>query len=328
MNIHSMWEPYPALKKDLEKTLDLMSSSIDLPNKEIEATILELFHSGGKLLRPAYLLLFAELGKKTDKKKSIALAAAMETLHTATLIHDDIIDEAEVRRGVTTLQTKFDNDVAVYAGDYLFIVCFKLLVKYTDSLRSVSLNTSSMEKVLLGELGQMNSRYHIDVTVDEYIQNVSGKTAELFALSCFLGCFENGGSSRLAATCREIGKSIGIAFQIVDDILDYTQSSQAIGKPVLEDVKQGVYSLPLICAMEENKDFFKPLLSKKEAMTDQDAKAVHEGVVTYHGVEKAYALADYYTNTALDLIQSLPADKKNTKQQIYEITQNILARTN
>ena len=164
--------------------------------------------------------------------------------------------------------------------------------------------------------------------IDEYIKNVSGKTAELFALSCFLGCFENGGSSRLAGTCREIGKSIGIAFQIVDDILDYTQSETTIGKPVLEDVKQGVYSLPLICAMEENKEFFTPLLSKKDLMTDEDAKKVHEGVVTYNGVKKAYELADHYTETALNLIQSLPSDKKNTKQQIYAITKNILVRTN
>lgn len=328
MNIHPMWDPYPTLKKELKQTLKLMSSSISLPNKEIEETILDLFHSGGKLLRPAYLLLFSEIGKNTDKKKSIALAAAMETLHTATLIHDDIIDEAEVRRGVTTLQTKFDKDVAVYAGDYLFIVCFKLLVKYTDSLKSVSLNTASMEKVLLGELGQMDTRYQIDVTVEQYIQNISGKTAELFALSCFLGCFENGGSTRLASTCREIGKSIGIAFQIVDDILDYTQSEKSIGKPVLEDVKQGVYSLPLICAMEENKEFFEPLLRKKEQMTDEEAQRVHEGVVTYNGVTKAYELADSYTENALKLIQGLPNNKQNTKQAIYDITKNILVRTN
>ncbi|MBO0430284.1 polyprenyl synthetase family protein [Vagococcus fluvialis] len=328
MNIHPMWDNFPSIKKDLKKTLELMSSSIDLPNKEIEKTILELFHSGGKLLRPAYLLLFAELGKKTDKKKSIALAAAMETLHTATLIHDDIVDEADVRRGVSTLQTKFDKDVAVYSGDYLFIVCFKLLVQYTDSLKSVKLNTTSMEKVLLGELGQMNTRYHMDVTVDEYIQNISGKTAELFALSCFLGYYENGGSSRAASTCREIGKSIGIAFQIVDDILDYSQSEESIGKPVLEDVKQGVYSLPLICAIEENKAYFEPLLSKKEMMTDEDAQLVHQGVVTYNGVKKAYDLADSYTQNALTLIKKLPDNKENTKDTIYEITKNILIRTN
>lgn len=328
MQIHSMWDDYPTLKKDLAKTLDLMSSSIDLPNKEIEQTINELFHSGGKLLRPAYLLLFSELGKKTDKKKSIALAAAMETLHTATLIHDDIIDEAELRRGVTTLQTKFDKDVAVYSGDYLFIVCFKILIKYTDSLRSIKLNTASMEKVLLGELGQMNTRYHIDVTVDEYIQNISGKTAELFALSCFLGYYENGGSTSIANNCREIGKSIGLAFQIVDDILDYSQSEKNIGKPVLEDVKQGVYSLPLICALEENKTFFAPLLMKKDLMTNEDALKVHQGVIEFGGVEKAYILADSYTNNALELIQELPNNKANTKQIIYDITKNILNRKN
>ncbi|MFC6347343.1 polyprenyl synthetase family protein [Vagococcus carniphilus] len=328
MQIHSMWDDYPTLKKDLAKTLDLMSSSIDLPNKEIEQTIIELFHSGGKLLRPAYLLLFSAFGKNTDKKKSIALAAAMETLHTATLIHDDIIDEAEVRRGVTTLQTKFDKDVAVYSGDYLFIVCFKLLAKYTDSLRSIKLNTASMEKVLLGELGQMNTRYRIDITVDEYIQNISGKTAELFALSCFLGCYENGGSTKLASNCREIGKSIGLAFQIVDDILDYSQTEETIGKPVLEDVKQGVYSLPLICALEENKAFFEPILIKKDQMTDEDTRVIHEGVITYGGVEKAYQLADHYTQTALDLIQQLPNNKANTKQTIFDITKQILTREN
>ncbi len=328
MQIHSMWDEYPALKKDLEKTLDLMSSSISLPNKDIEQTIIELFHSGGKLLRPAYLLLFSEFGKDTDKKKSIALAAAIETLHTATLIHDDIIDEADVRRGVTTLQTKFDKDVAVYSGDYLFIVCFKLLAKYTDSLKSIKLNTASMEKVLLGELGQMSTRYNINTSVEEYINSISGKTAELFALSCFLGCFENGGSTKLASNCREIGKSIGLAFQIVDDILDYSQTEKSIGKPVLEDVKQGIYSLPLICALEENRDFFTPLLSKKNKMTEEDIQLVHDGVISYGGVTKAYELADHYTKIALDLIQKLPNNKTNTKQTILEITQSILKRTN
>ena len=326
MNIHAMWNEYPSLKKDLEKTLELMSSSIALPNKEIEDTILELFHSGGKLLRPAYLLLFSELGKKTDKQKSIALAAAMETLDTATLIHDDVIDEADTRRGVSTIQTKFDKDVAVYAGDYLFIVCFKLLVKYTDSLRSVSLNTDSMEKVLLGELGQMDTRYKTEITVEEYLQNVTGKTAELFALSAFLGCFENGGSKKLASDCREIGKAIGIAFQVIDDILDYSQSEKTIGKPVLEDVKQGVYSLPLICAIAEKPAYFEPLLAKKDQMTEEDAQRVHQGVIQFGGVKKAYQLADDYTNQALEGIQKLPNNKENTKQALYDITKSILTR--
>ncbi|AQP53907.1 geranylgeranyl pyrophosphate synthase [Vagococcus penaei] len=326
MQIHPMWNQYPTLKKELAATLDLMTSSINLPNKEVEQSILAIIHAGGKLLRPAYLLLFAELGRKKNVKKSVALAAAIETLHTATLIHDDIVDEADMRRGVNTLQTKFSKDVAVYAGDYLFIVCFKLLANYSDSLKSIQLNSTSMETVLLGELGQMNSRYQLDVTIDDYLKNISGKTAELFALSCFLGCYENGGSRKLATTCREIGKAIGITFQIIDDILDYSQNQETIGKPVLEDVKQGVYSLPLICALQRNPDAFTNLLSKKDQMTDDDTKKVYELVTKFEGVEQAYQLAEDYTKKALTLIQSLPDNKLQTKETIYQLTAMILKR--
>jgi len=327
MEPHEMWTSYPSLKKDLQKTLTLMSESISLPNKDVEAAILGLFHSGGKLLRPAYLLLFSEFGTKIDKKKTIALAAAIETLHTATLIHDDIVDKADTRRGTSTLNTSFSTDVAVYSGDYLFIICFKLLIKYQSSLKSIELNTSSMEKVLLGELGQMSERYNIDVTIDDYLANITGKTAELFALSCFVGCYENGANLKLADKCRAIGKDIGLAFQIVDDILDYSQNEATLGKPVLEDVRQGVYSLPLICSIGTNKERFRPILEKKEAMTAEDAKNIHDLVQDTQGIAKAYELAEYYTNRALDGIQSLPNNAQKTKETLYHITQTILQRT-
>ncbi|UUV98365.1 polyprenyl synthetase family protein [Vagococcus luciliae] len=327
MEPHAMWTSYPSLKKDLQKTLNLISDSISLPNKEVEEAILAIFHSGGKLLRPAYLLLFAEFGTKIDKKKTIALAAAIETLHTATLIHDDIVDVADTRRGTATLNSTFSTDVAVYSGDYLFIICFKLLIQYQSSLKSIELNTTSMEKVLLGELGQMSERYNMNVTIDDYLANITGKTAELFALSCFVGCYENGGGKKLANKCREIGKDIGLAFQIVDDILDYSQNEETLGKPVLEDVRQGVYSLPLICSITEHPLLFEPILSKKENMTQEDAKRIHELVIECHGVEKAYDLASHYTNRALDTIQSLPNNQQQTKETIYEITKSILQRT-
>lgn len=327
MEPHAMWTSYPSLKKDLQKTLNLISDSISLPNKEVEEAILAIFHSGGKLLRPAYLLLFAEFGTKIDKKKTIALAAAIETLHTATLIHDDIVDVADTRRGTATLNSTFSTDIAVYSGDYLFIICFKLLIQYQSSLKSIELNTTSMEKVLLGELGQMNERYNMNVTIDDYLANITGKTAELFALSCFVGCYENGGGKKLANKCREIGKDIGLAFQIVDDILDYSQNEETLGKPVLEDVRQGVYSLPLICSIAEHPLLFEPILSKKENMTQEDAKQIHELVIECHGVEKAYDLASHYTNRALDNIQSLPNNQQQTKETIYDITKSILQRT-
>ncbi|MGY3750969.1 polyprenyl synthetase family protein [Vagococcus acidifermentans] len=327
MKIHAMWDKYPDLKHNLEKTQALMEQSIRLPDKQIETAILDLIRSGGKLLRPAYLLLFSEFGKQQEMNKTIALASAVETLHTATLIHDDIIDEADTRRGVRTLQHKFSKDVAVYAGDYLFVVCFKLLAKYSSSLRSIQLNTNSMESVLLGEIGQMSDRYNLDLSLDRYIQNISGKTAELFAVSCFIGAYENGTTQQFANDCREIGKLIGISFQIVDDILDYSQKSEMIGKPVLEDIRQGVYSLPLILAVQKNQDAFLPLLMKKETITNSDIQQIHHLIIEHNGIEAARSVAADYTQKALKKIARLPNTANNTKETIYDVTESILNRT-
>lgn len=126
MQIHPMWATYPDLQPELQATLELIQQQIKTDNQPVNAAILDLINAGGKLLRPAYCLLFSQF-KPTDRSKMIALAAAIETLHTATLIHDDVIDQSPIRRGVTTIQTQFDLPTAVYAGDYLFVVCFQLL---------------------------------------------------------------------------------------------------------------------------------------------------------------------------------------------------------
>jgi len=328
MKIHSMWHTYPKLAKELDATLQLMEKSIQLPNDEVQSAILQLIHSGGKLLRPAYQLLFSQFGLRRESKKAIALAASIELLHTATLIHDDIVDEAATRRGVPTLGTKFSNHVAVYAGDYLFVCCFKLLSDYTSSLKIIQLNSRSMEKVLTGELGQMDNRYNFDSTIEQYLANISGKTAELFALSCFVGALESGTSKRFAKHCSEIGKNIGIAFQIIDDILDYTQSSADIGKPVLEDVRQGIYSLPLLYALQADQASLLPLLQKKAAITDADTQKIYQLVHQLGGIEKAQQLATSYTQKALKAIEKLPTTPNQTKEQLYQITESILTRKN
>lgn len=327
MNIHPLWNDYPSLKKDLQTTLDVMRRSINLANKDVEEAIIEMIRSGGKLLRPAYLLLFSQFGKKVDNDKIISLAASIETLHTATLIHDDIIDEAETRRNLATIQHSFGKDVAVYAGDYLFVTCFKILAHHASSIKSIQLNVDSMEKILNGELGQMDDRYDFEMTTDNYIQNISGKTAELFSLSCFLGAYESNTSNQLALKAKKIGLNIGIAFQILDDILDYSQEEITIGKPVLEDMKQGVYSLPLLCAMETHKNELIPLLNKRNNMTNEETEQVYQIVKQANGVTKAHHLAKVYTENALTEIDDLPENKRDTKYILKNITQQLLDRT-
>ena len=328
MKLHPMWQNYPQLVPELNQTIELMEQSVKLKNKAVEKAVLDMIHSGGKLLRPAYQLLFSQFGEEQDRKKAICLAAAIEMLHTATLIHDDIIDEADIRRKLPTIRKQFDNSTAVYAGDYLLISCFKLLADYTQSMRSLQLNSRSMEKILDGELGQMNDRYQIDVTIDDYLENISGKTAELFALSCGIGALESGCSEAFSKKCGEIGLNIGLAFQIIDDILDYTKTPEGIGKPVLEDVRQGVYSLPLIYALKENKQALLPYLSKKETMSHEDAQAVFDIVHQTSAIQKAQDLAAKYTNKALKGIAKLPDNQVQTKENLARLTKAILTREN
>ncbi|QIL45981.1 polyprenyl synthetase family protein [Vagococcus coleopterorum] len=326
MKIHDLWKHYPTLSKDLQKTLNLMEKSISISNQDVEDAIIEMISSGGKLLRPAYLILFSRFGKP-DKKKITALAAAMESLHTATLVHDDIVDEAELRRSTPTLQHRFGKDVAVYAGDYLFVSSFKLLANYASSLKSIQYNAKSMDAILSGELGQMSKRYKTDVTVDDYLENISGKTAELFALSAFVGAYESDCSLLFSNKCKKIGHSIGMAFQIMDDILDYSQTSTTIGKPVLEDVKQGVYSLPLLYALQSNRSALLPLLNKRENMTDADAEKVYQIVQQEGAVDKAKKVAKDYTNNALAAIKTLEKVEPKTAKTLYDLTEYLLQRT-
>ncbi|GAA3010417.1 polyprenyl synthetase family protein [Tetragenococcus solitarius] len=328
MKLHPIWNDYPQLQPELTQTIKLMENSIQLKNKPVKKALLEMIGAGGKLLRPAYQLLFSQFGPEQDRQKSVALAAAIEMLHTATLIHDDIVDDASLRRNLPTISAKFDNNTAVYAGDYLFVACFKLMSGYTSSLRSLQNNALSMEKILSGELGQMEDHYNLSMTVDEYLANISGKTAELFALSCSVGAFENGTTQLFAKNVSDIGHHIGMAFQIIDDILDYTQPKTEIGKPVLKDVRQGIYTLPLIYALQTKRESLVPFLEKKERMSETDIQEIYRLVNDLGGVTKAQQLANTYTQKALKKIDKLPSNSANTRASLQQLTKTLLTRTN
>ncbi|WP_033571708.1 polyprenyl synthetase family protein [Lacticaseibacillus rhamnosus] len=323
MKIHPMWHEYPTLAPELASALTLIEKQITTNNTPVAKAIMEMINGGGKLLRPAYCLLFSRF-QDTDREKMIALAAAIETLHTATLIHDDIIDKSPTRRNQVTIQKQFDPDTAVYAGDYLFVVCFKLLAHYASSLRSIQQDSGSMEKILKGELDQMATRYQTQITINDYLKQVSGKTGQLFALSCFIGAYESGGTTNFAKTAEKIGMNIGIAFQLLDDILDYTSDGETLGKPVYEDVRSGVYSAPLILAMQRDRQAFLPLLAKKEHISDTEMIQLRDLVIKYEGVKQAYTMAQQRTDLATAGLQKLPAGA--ARDDLIRLTGSLLNR--
>lgn len=323
MKIHPMWHEYPTLAPELASALTLIEKQITTNNTPVAKAIMEMINGGGKLLRPAYCLLFSRF-QDTDREKMIALAAAIETLHTATLIHDDIIDKSPTRRNQVTIQKQFGPDTAVYAGDYLFVVCFKLLAHYASSLRSIQQDSGSMEKILKGELDQMATRYQTQITINDYLKQVSGKTGQLFALSCFIGAYESGGTTNFAKTAEKIGMNIGIAFQLLDDILDYTSDGETLGKPVYEDVRSGVYSAPLILAMQRDRQAFLPLLAKKEQISDTEMIQLRDLVIKYEGIKQAYTMAQQRTDLATAGLQKLPAGA--ARDDLIRLTESLLKR--
>ncbi len=322
---HPMWNTFPTIQALLLECLELIIEKTSIDNDDIEKTVIDMIDSQGKLLRPAYFFLFSRLGNATKEihKQIIAAAASTEVLHLATLIHDDIIDEANMRRGSETVQSKHGKDVAVYTGDLLISVYFDLLADATDSIDIIKLNTQSMKRVLLGEINQMTNAYNTAVTYEDYLKSIKGKTAQLFELSCYEGAYFGQCSPDILEKSRSIGQNIGIAFQMLDDILDYTQTPEILSKPVLNDVKQGIYTLPLILGMEADESFL-PLLKRGEDLSDSDLAELVSLLHDNDCINRARAIAKTYSDQALATIESLPPHPE--KEILHALTKTLLTR--
>ncbi len=218
----NVWNKYPEIKQELIEVLNLMKKNVKCKDKKIEKSIMELIESGGKLLRPAFVLIGSKFGDN-DKSKAIPTAAVIEMLHMATLVHDDVIDDSKLRRGRETIQSKYGKDYAVYIGDYLFCVCFKILAT-NESLQAIKVDSRAMSKICMGEVNQLNSRFSMKLSIKDYLSRISGKTAELFSISLYLGAAECNAEEKVAKELRNIGHNLGMAFQIIDDILDYVNN--------------------------------------------------------------------------------------------------------
>lgn len=327
MKLHPIWDDYPDVKKSLIKVLTTIEDHVRIKDPTIREIIFNLIHSGGKHLRPAYVLLCARIGEKQDEERVIDVAAAIECFHMATLVHDDVIDRADMRRHQPTVHTRYGNKFAIYTGDYLFSLAFNLLAKHASflsSARAKSRTSRNIGKILLGELQQLHSAYSTSVTVKDYLSRISGKTAQLFALSCYSGAIASGASEKQANIAWNMGHYIGMAFQIKDDILDYKGNKGNLGKPVLSDIKNGIYTLPLILTMSANKKELTPLLTKKDRISEQDLQMILTLIQKHGGIEKAERLMYRYTEKAIVELNKLPDGPY--KKDLMRLSQTLLER--
>lgn len=319
--MNNFWDRYPYIKSDLENVIEIMKKSAKNKEKTIEEALINLIESGGKLLRPGFLLISGRFGSY-DRDKLCNLSAVVEMLHMATLIHDDIIDDAKNRRGRETIQSKYGKDYAVFMGDILFSKCFMILSADT-SIENMKLLSEAIFNICTGEVEQYSSHYSQDVSVKKYLKRIAAKTAALFSMSCYIGAYESSCSKELIKDLSRIGYDIGMAFQIIDDILDYTSDAKVVGKPTGNDLREGIFTLPLIYAMKMDKTKLCPILSK-EKYSDKDINNIISITKDLGGIDKAKALAKRYTDRAFARINTLPDNE--SKQVFLEITQGLLWR--
>jgi geranylgeranyl pyrophosphate synthase len=241
----------------------------------------------GKRLRPALALLTGRLGAY-DAERLLQMATGVELLHAASLVHDDVVDESDLRRGAQTLFTRVGNALAVLVGDYLFAQSATRCVA-TGDVRVIGLFAQTLASMCQGQIEEASRGNAPEQTLtrEQYYQTIWGKTASLFVLACEGSAILSGLSESNIAALRRYGDRLGLAFQVVDDILDFIGEEAQLGKPVGSDVRQGTITLPVICLRE--------LLSPEEyraAFAEDDRSAVIELVRTSGAVEQAQAEAD------------------------------------
>ncbi len=315
------WAAYPALQNDLNDMRAVLLDAIANRNRFLDEGLREIFAAPGKMLRPAFLILASRFGDPSPGKIA-RMAAAVEMLHVATLIHDDILDDAGTRRGRPSAHARFGRKEAVLMGDFLFARGFQLVSEYAtvENARNIS---RAVSWICMSEIDQDTGLFRIDRSVRGYLNRIMGKTAILFVLSFHLGARESDCPPGVVSLLRRAGYGIGMGFQIVDDILDLTGSETELGKPVGSDLAVGIFTLPVILALRKDDGVLEARLAERPA----SGKAVREIIRLVEergGIRDAAKYAETYTRRAMREIGKLPEGE--AKRQLTAVAERLTFR--
>ena len=285
-----------------------------------------LISSGGKRLRPMLTLAMASLtGYSGDGH--IKLAAAVEFMHTATLLHDDVVDESDMRRGRPAARKLWGNEASVLVGDFLLGQAFKMMVE-VGSLRALDILSNAAAIIAEGEVMQLGAAKNTATTEDEYLAVIRAKTAELFAAACEVGPVLTNRPKAEHAACRSFGMNLGIAFQLVDDVLDYGGKSAKLGKNVGDDFREGKITLPVVLSFrrgsETEREFWTRALERGE-IADSDLETALGLMTKHRALEDTIKRAQHYAAIARDALALFPASEM--KQALEEAVEFCTVRT-
>lgn len=307
MNLSEILQPIATELPLVEQTLSSVAS-VEYP---LLADLLgHVMKSTGKRLRPAVTLLAGQLFDY-NSARLVSMASAMELLHTASLVHDDMVDEAKTRRGQNTLNSLVSGKAAVLVGDYLFAKSAHLVAQ-TENIRAMTRFAETLMTIVNGELRQLFTTFEWRQTRNDYYDKIYGKTASLFTTSAECGAILGNANEEQVQALRDYGYNIGMAFQIVDDILDYTGTSEEVGKPVASDLRQGTVTLPALLLIERNGND-NPIRKLFEGgRVQEDAGNTVQLIREAGAIEDSFAVAGDFIDRAKRALDVCPAGPSRT----------------
>jgi octaprenyl-diphosphate synthase len=320
------------LQPDLKKIDELILQFAVGKSPLIQEISNHLISSGGKRIRPVLLILSSQLFqlKNPVSENCYNLAAAVELIHSATLLHDDVVDVSEVRRGKKTANALWDNKASILVGDYLFSISFQLMVK-SKNLRVLDLLSKASSIMADGEVMQLQNSNDITLSQEKYLEIIFGKTAVLFSAACEAGALIVEAKENEILALAEFGKNLGIIFQIVDDILDYSSQEKVLGKDVGNDFFEGKITLPILltynaASNDEKKNiaeiFTRNLMNKEK--NHHDFVEILSIMKKYNGLEASRNMALQYKDLAIENLQIF--SNSNAKENLLTILNYSLER--
>lgn len=308
---------FDLIKNDLAELEIALREAVSAPEKIITEIGTHLVASGGKRLRPAIYFLAARCGENFDLKAAMPLGVALEMMHMASLVHDDVIDSADTRRGSVTANAKWGNQISILAGDYLFAKAFALVAENNYSKRVDVQLAHLICDLSAGELIQNKEIYNASCDVDEYFERIAKKTANFIAIACQLG----GDVAKLPESqvqaLYDFGYNVGMAFQLTDDLLDLTSDDKTLGKPAGNDIMQGIVTLPAIRALEisPDRDELHSIVTNRD-MTPEMVQRALEIVRQSDGIDFTKQKVEEFLNKAIEV---LPAEMPEDIKEAYRM---------
>ena len=311
----------PSVEADVQRLEAMLADSVVFGDEYLDAVTTHLIYAGGKRLRPLLAIASATFGDRPATRDDLLGGVAVELMHLASLYHDDVMDEAEIRRNVTSVNARYGNLIAIVGGDYLMARSAGIAADHGVEMARLMAHTLAW--LTRGQASEVKTIYNVQRTLDEYYEAIEGKTAALMAASCHVGAITAGHDDALREALTEFGRCFGMVYQLRDDILDVIDVNNKLGKPAGQDLAEGVYNIPTIYALasESCGDQLRDILGGP--LDDEQREQARKLVIASGGIDESIAAANAFIDQANVALAALPSER--ARQGLNDFLTSLMA---